>query len=1219
MEAYPTEYVEHNLPLLLLSGLAKDDPSHAGPALTRQEYGAGVQIESPECKTDQAQALLREAKSQDGYGLPWNSASLPGPTGSIRFRIKTIGRTYTLPARKAAPIPQSPGVEAVPSAKNTELHSPLSPLSPASPVFPDGIFTARWYTKHQQQVPSVFLAFFDLNANEAAQDEQIKNDINAVKGALSRSGFKTRFAAVLISDKSVLHAPELEDRVASIRRATALDLKTGLFFMPPMTSQVEIATFVQDMMKALQPSCVEYYRDLTKHARRKKARGGPPPLAHTPVGGASQSTSTSGWNVRYEVKQGVFAEFRQEMDVAERHYSAAIEELFSSEGGVFETTASWSPRWDEARLLCDSIALRTIRCQLWNGNHTGAVQSWQNYKQRTRDLIDRRGKGTNSYGWDAWEARWANIMSQLVDRAQIRGLQKAVQNESGEWSEVQVYAQPEKALAMAERLPPWNLLHHSGYWLRLFAKGIKARWGKADAIPEEDRVPPGQSPASTVANRWKTYDVYMVPEPHQEKPVSGEPAYDHPAELGAACIRAAGEFEARRQIRMAEQLKLELAEDFVGAGRHFDALQVLTGLWETCTWREDEWFVPFSRLLRLLSDCASRDKTTPNAALVPALTWELLCVAPCDLPEGSVSLPQCLNSWEVETPVNLQLEGKQRLCPVVLSFAFRSLESHVGEPQECQLGLEYRTSKASEPLVIDRVELTVGSKTIVIRHHVQESHSNDAVILRRLSTLREGEDGSSDTTADLSLPPLIRKCFEFSILLREAQLWQVSAVTIFMQTPKFSLSHRLVDESIRTSRSWMLEKDGKLDELLLAHMDAKSINVLPKPPKVKLHLNGLRKHCYTDELVRLQLELVNEEAEAMSGSIIAKATGQAGEVLAFTWNNDDTGAEILSMAEIAANATSSAELAIQAPPEASNFTLTIDLRYTLISDANTPLTKSVTAELVFVAPFETKFTFQPRLPPDPWRSYFDASGESTKASPDGVVQLWKLGTQVASLAERPVRLHKLELLVHAMEGDALCRILAPTNSNEEGIEAGGKLMAAFELTTQKYSLDDRRPSHLDLSLVVEWSHETSSCRATTEIAVPRLTIPTSEPRVLCTAKPDACSAETLHVQYHLENPSTHFLTFALTMEASEDFAFSGAKYRTLSLAPLSRNHVAYQLMLHQDVEPNAEGNEGLWIAPNLQVVDSYYQKNLRVHPAGPRVKLDEKRDICVWFGKAEAK
>ena len=34
-----------------------------------------------------------------------------------------------------------------------------------------------------------------------------------------------------------------------------------------------------------------------------------------------------------------------------------------------------------------------------------------------RDLIDRRGKGSATYGWAAWESRWAQIMAELVQRA----------------------------------------------------------------------------------------------------------------------------------------------------------------------------------------------------------------------------------------------------------------------------------------------------------------------------------------------------------------------------------------------------------------------------------------------------------------------------------------------------------------------------------------------------------------------------------------------------------------------------------------------------------------------------------------------------------------------------------------------------------------------------------------------------------------------------------
>lgn len=196
----------------------------------------------------------------------------------------------------------------------------------------------------------MFLAFFDFRAGDStAEDDQIKADINAVRSAIGRSGFKTRFAAVLLSDKSILQSAGLEDRLTSIRRATNLDSKTGLFFMPPVSSQPEMSAFVQGVLSTLQPSIVEYYRDLTKHARRKKARGTIPATVSTP---SSQSLSNIGWNARYEVKQGVFAEFRQEMDVAERHYSQAIEDLFNPEG-IFETTPSWHPRWSETRLLAD--------------------------------------------------------------------------------------------------------------------------------------------------------------------------------------------------------------------------------------------------------------------------------------------------------------------------------------------------------------------------------------------------------------------------------------------------------------------------------------------------------------------------------------------------------------------------------------------------------------------------------------------------------------------------------------------------------------------------------------------------------------------------------------------------------------------------------------------------------------------------------------------------
>ncbi|EME50369.1 hypothetical protein DOTSEDRAFT_145191 [Dothistroma septosporum NZE10] len=1206
MDAYPPLYTEHNLPLVLLSGLGEREDTGHQPHIPRRESGAKIHGDSPDSRTDLAERLLGELLALDGSDHAWNSGALPGPSGAIKYQMKTIGRSYTLPARKAAPQPRSPCLEGSPSPRSAELHSPLSPLSPGSPVFPDGIFTPMWFSKHQQQIPALFLAFFNLNANEASQDEQIKADINAIRGAMSRSGFKTRLAVVLISDKSILHAPEIEDRLGSIRRATTLDPKTGLFFMPPMSSQAEIATFAQDMMHTLQPSIVEYYRDLTKHARRKKARGGPPPSLYSPVGGSSQTTSASGWNVRYEVKQGVFAEFRQEMDVAERHYSAAIEELFSSEGGVLETTHSWSPRFNEARLLCDAVAIRVIRCQLWSGYTTGAAQSWQNYKLRVRDLVDRRGKGSLTYGWDAWEARWAEVMSELIQHSAIPSLQSPTADDAESLAASQTYAPHERPSNTPDRMPGLNLLHHSGYWLRLLAKGIKSRWEKALAIPDEDRIPPGQSPASMVASRSKNYDTYLALEPHEEA------THDHVTELAFACDRAVQEFDARQQLRMSQQVRLDLAGDLIRAERFADALQVLIHLYEASAWREDEWRIPFSRLLVLLSDCASRDKSEAIAFLIPALTWELLSTTPVDMPSSALDIAGCLDSWPIDDKVELHMQSTNRLSPIVATFAFRSRESHVGEAFECQLVLDYATSETSRPMTLSKVEIVLGTKTLSIQHNENSKDKVSSIKLSDLPQAREAGEGRLETTADLHLTPRQRTIFRVSLYLREAVTHEVDSVTVFLETNKFTLSHRFASETILPGSLWYFEHGDDVANILVPHINPKAIAILPKPPRMQVLLHGLRNQYFTDEAIYLDIELINDEDGAVHATISPKVIGASGGACPVRWLDGEEDESVRTVTGLDASASNHGQLVIYGPPEAASFTLSLDLRYTLTSDTGTPLAKTISVEIPFVVPFEAKFMFVPRLHLSPWPSYFGHNNYTPRSAADGILQLWKLGCHFTSLVPDTLHIDQVELLVNGVDGESSCEIATSVIDRQFELSQTKKALSDFELTTQKSSLDDRQPSHLDLAVEVTWHHSGLSTPATTSITVPRLTVPASEPRVVCTMSSDG--PHSARITYHLENPSAHFLTFALTMDAKDDFAFSGPKYRTLSLVPLSRHHVEYSVVLHGELE---DSEPGRWITPNFQVMDSYYQKNLRVHPGGDRIKIDEKKEIAVWIGSEE--
>lgn len=539
----------------------------------------------------------------------------------------TFNQEYSLPPRKADPPPErnttppsSPSVTA-----SWILHSPLSPLSPESTIFPDGVLSPAWVAKHQDYVPSAFIAFFtftsDPNRN-SIHDNQLKVEINKLKAQLLTSEYRTRLAVVLLSDANVLQSADVEERLSNIRRATGLDPKNSLFFLPPNASQVEIRTFALSVLTTLQPLCVEYYRDLTKHARRKKTRGSVPPPTAPPTRGTFHPLSQAGWNVRYDFKLGVFAEFRQEMDAAQRHYNIALDSLFGSDG-IFETTASWSPRWDEMRLLADTIALRLIRCQLWNLYPTSAVQSWVQYRDRMRDLLDRRGKGSSNYGWEAWESRWAEIMGELIQKAELPvfSIRKSIGDSEPTDGVNLVFSPPEKHIPMGERLSPWEHIHHPGYWFKIAADHAKRRFAMAREIPEEDRVPPGQSPATKVSHRNQTYDHYLVPEPHVEIPLPGiSGGFEHWKDIVAKLNKALPQFQSRSQFRKIEQLQLDLSRTLLHAKQYEDAFAVLRPLWESMSWRREGWWDLASEVLWVLHECALRVQDAETYVLTE---WEL--------------------------------------------------------------------------------------------------------------------------------------------------------------------------------------------------------------------------------------------------------------------------------------------------------------------------------------------------------------------------------------------------------------------------------------------------------------------------------------------------------------------------------------------------------------------------------------------------------------------
>ncbi len=302
------------------------------------------------------------------------------------------------------------------------LHSPFSPLSPSSPLYPDGIIDPQWLQKHQELVPSVFLCFYSLTSDATLatlHDNQIKTDINSLKSSILQSGYKSRLSVVIVNNTSTSSTPGIQERLDNIRKGCGLDPKS-FFSLSSLGSKEELERGTDIALATTYTHAVEYYRDLGRHSRKKRGRGFAPQPTVPPTSGTSQTLSLPGWNVRYDFKSAVFAEFRQEMDVALRSFEQAYETLLGAD--ILDTIPSWSPRWNEARLLVDIIAIRGLRCLLWNGQTSTAVRRWQSHRDKICDFVDRRGRGRNNYGWQAWEARWAMIMANLMEKVGIPDL-----------------------------------------------------------------------------------------------------------------------------------------------------------------------------------------------------------------------------------------------------------------------------------------------------------------------------------------------------------------------------------------------------------------------------------------------------------------------------------------------------------------------------------------------------------------------------------------------------------------------------------------------------------------------------------------------------------------------------------------------------------------------------------------------------------------------------
>lgn len=520
---------------------------------------------------------------------------------------------------------------------------------------------------------------------------------------------------------------------------------------------------------------------------------------------------------------------------------------------------------------------------------------------------------------------------------------------------------------------------------------------------------------------------------------------------------------------------------------------------------------------------------------------------------------------------------------------------------------------------------------VYLAHSVDGDETNgnapriDELILEE--HVSQGQKPRWSGPADLTIHSGQSKVYNFLLTFREAGDIDVANSTFEVSTGRFNLictNVYLVNE--QQSPAWWTKSDAGVKPRKVRGGSTTTVKILPKPPKMEIRLPDVHSQYFTDEPVTVAIEILNLEEEDTEAVLEIRLLGRSKDSLGYSWLDRPASSPMKEVppaldgstdmdlpghvvGKLAQGEKTTERIRFTAPPDPADYALEVKVLYHLLSDRDIPISKIMIADIVFNAPFEASYDLNARVHPSPWPSYFELQEAESSLNPEstdafGIAQKWGLKAKVASFADEQLVVKDLFVQVHGVHGGATCDVTKEFEIEELPVEPQVLTEWSFSLDVRKNNLEERRATALDTTLDIAWRRTSipDAPDVTSSLPIPRIQIPSSEPRVLASAQYSSVVDSLVHLDYTLENPTMHFLTFELNMEASEEFGFSGSKLRTLHLLPMSRQTVRFNLYpLVRDA----------WITPTLKVMDRYFNKSLKVQ-ATEGLRMD-KKGISVWI------
>ncbi|KAG9008676.1 hypothetical protein FRB90_008778 [Tulasnella sp. 427] len=702
--------------------------------------------------------------------------------------------------------PPAPRGEVVNTAISSTPHSPLSPMSPTSPVYPDGLITPIWIRKHVELVPSVFVLFLRLSENfggtnrlegrddtlkeeERKRDAELATEISNRKKATGERGIK--LTVVLLASRQMLgwvnrtfhiDDPSLDSRLSFIRRQGGLDSRAALFVLSPV-SQSELNDFVKSLQSALREPAMEYYAAHSKRVRKKRNRhshansasiSGMPALPNPTPG--PRPLRSIGWQVRYDYKLAIFAEFRMEEEVARKHY----EDCWTSLVEMFGSTAILPPRtkrWAEAKVLADCVATKLTKLFLYHNEPHLALATFNRHLQKFSELSRGWGIGEETFEFWSWQARQYRILAELLELAIRAGYKLPIPTTPPPLPGTR--ATGISSAAPNQQNDPKNLgtnpahvLQHPGYFYYLAATCTQQRYERfLAAVQQEERQPGSLSQSPGFVNEKKV---------------------EHHAVIIELFTKAYELFKRYRsgQSRQTFYIAYRIAETYHGSGNYESAIRFFERIAKT--YRREHWGSMLHSILLMWYDCARHLK---DVELTVRLLYELLAPGVTidekerTTYEGDLDSILQNSSPSGEEPLVIELpEGRSILDTTIV---FWRPEVSIGEAAPFQISTVAPDdiSLSSLPLTGIRIQFE-GSKypLVVIEHVAGETEPTNVqrIDIGQITTQPEG-DVEERVKADLRWPVGATKVFCGTLLSGPAGALKAKSITFLIKRGNWNI------------------------------------------------------------------------------------------------------------------------------------------------------------------------------------------------------------------------------------------------------------------------------------------------------------------------------------------------------------------------------------------------------------------------------------------------